>query len=76
MATTEELSARLERLRKARDTGARVIDVESDGTRRRVEYRTDAELCAAIADLEKRLAGSAGAAPPPNTIRIRTSRGM
>ena len=50
--TLEALQAQLDVLRDARATGIRTV--EYDG--RRVEYRSDSELAAAISDVERRAA--------------------
>ncbi len=70
MATTEELTARLEALRERRASGTRAVQSGDD----RVEYRTDEELAAAIADLERQLA----AASPQriHTVMFSTSKGL
>lgn len=54
MATREELEAQLDKLRNIRAQGTRKIEYANGS----VEYRSDAELAAAIADLERRIAGS------------------
>ncbi|MBS7544369.1 phage head-tail joining protein [Ancylobacter oerskovii] len=58
MADAVTLQQRLEKLREARASGVRRVRY-SDG--REHEYRSDAELASAIADIERQL--SAGAAP-------------
>jgi hypothetical protein len=70
VATVAELTARLEKLRATRASGTRSVQLGE----RRVEYRTDAELAAAIADLERQLAGETGARL--HTIRIHASKGL
>ena len=61
MTTTPELEAQLEGLRRARASGVRRVEYASgNGVSRLIEYRTDDELAAAIADLERRLAGLRG----------------
>jgi len=51
--TLEELTAQREALLKARFRGVRTV--EYDG--KRVTYASDAEMAAAIADVERRIAG-------------------
>jgi hypothetical protein len=71
MATTlAELQARLEALQKVRATGLR--SSQYDG--RSIEYRSDAEIAAAIGDLERQIA--AFARRPVRTIYINSSRGI
>lgn len=55
--TTLELWAALAALQKARVEGVRRARYSGNGVERETEFRTDAELAAAIADIEKRLAG-------------------
>ena len=52
MATVEELQDRLEKLREVRAFGVRSVEYHD----RKHEYRSDAELAAAIADLESQIA--------------------
>lgn len=54
MADAAELAARLEALRKARASGVRKVKHGE----REMEYRSDAELAAAIADLERQVAAA------------------
>lgn len=70
MATVAELQERLESLRAMRARGVRAV--QQDG--KRVEYSSDAELAAAIADLERQVAGGTGARV--HTIRINASKGL
>lgn len=68
-------SASLEEMRdalvRARASGTRSVTY-SDG--RRVEYKTDAEMSAAIADLDARLRLASGASA--STIRFSSSKGF
>ena len=69
------MQAQLETLRSARATGTRSVEFTAgNGVSRRVEYRSDSELAAAIADLERRIAGLTG--PRITTVRINTSKGF
>lgn len=52
-----DLLAALAVLQKARVEGVRRARYSGNGVERETEFRTDAELAAAIADIEKRLAG-------------------
>jgi hypothetical protein len=74
MATLAELQARLDCLREARASGAREIETQTGPVRRRVAYRTDDELEAAIADLERQIAAASG--PPVRTIYVNASKGI
>lgn len=70
-----ELSDRLEALRKARASGVRRVEFESgNGSRRLVEYRTDSELAAAIADLERQIAQLQ--ARKVSVVQIHSSKGV
>ncbi|MEI9403378.1 phage head-tail joining protein [Mesorhizobium argentiipisi] len=59
MATLAELQSQLDTLRRARATGLRSAQHGDSKT----EYRSDAELAAAIADLERQIAGVNGRGP-------------
>lgn len=70
MTDTTDLQAQLTALREARASGVRRAVIEVDGVRREVEYKTDSEMRAAIADLEHRLA------TPRRIIPIAPSKGL
>ncbi|WAC27512.1 phage head-tail joining protein [Ancylobacter sp. SL191] len=70
MAGVDVLQERLEKLRAARATGIRRLRY-SDGKEH--EYRTDAELAAAIADLERQIAGANASA---KVVYFSTSKGL
>lgn len=70
MTDAATLQERLEALRAIRAEGTRRARL-SDG--REVEYRTDSELAAAIADLERQLGGNARA---PKLVYFNTSKGL
>lgn len=72
--TLEELIARRDALLKARASGVRATEYSAGGASRRIEYRTDRELLAALSDLERRIA--AVGRPAPTTIRFATSKGL
>lgn len=74
METLAELQAQLSKLRNARATGAARVEFVSGETRRVVEYKSDADLAAAIADVERRLA--ALSRQPVTTIRFSYSKGV
>jgi hypothetical protein len=67
---SEDLIQQREELRGARATGVRAITF-ADG--RKVEYRSDQEMAAAIADLDRRIA--MGGRTSPTTIVFATSKG-
>lgn len=67
MATLED---QLQTLREARASGLRKVKYGE----REMEYRTDEELAAAIADLERRIAQQNGAAV--HAIRIYSNKGF
>lgn len=70
MADSVTLAKRLEDLRKLRAEGVRRLQY-SDG--REVEYRTDSEIAAAIADIERQIAG---ANAPAKVVYFSTSKGL
>jgi len=71
MATLQELQDRLETLRRVRGTGTRSVTF-TDG--RQVVYRSDEELAAQIADLERQIA--AASAQPVRQILISSTKGF
>lgn len=75
MATVIELNAQLEALRAARATGLRSVEFASgSGSSRKVTYRDDHELAAAISAIEALLAGQTTG--KTHTILISTSKGF
>ncbi|WP_238367623.1 phage head-tail joining protein [Mesobacterium pallidum] len=67
---SEELQTLRDALVKARARGIRKTEIEGMS----VEYRSDAEMAAAIADLDRRLAASQAARPA--TIAFSASKGI
>ncbi|OHV26601.1 hypothetical protein EOS93_15630 [Rhizobium sp. RMa-01] len=70
MATLSDLTVWLEALRKARASGVRSVqhgDV-------RTEYRSDAELAAAIADIERQMSALQGRSG--GVVYISSSKGL
>jgi hypothetical protein len=67
----EEMTAQRDALLAARYRGVRTV--EYDG--RRITYATDAEMAAALADLEKRIA-TAGSGTPRRRILTSASKGL
>ncbi|EAQ35755.1 hypothetical protein NB311A_05043 [Nitrobacter sp. Nb-311A] len=54
--SVDVLQAQLETLRKARASGVRRVEVRSADSTQIAEYKSDAEMAAAISDLERRIA--------------------
>jgi hypothetical protein len=74
MAQLDDLKQELDALERARFLGARRVRHASGGSEREVEYRSDADMRAAINDLQSkidRLEGGTRAA----TIVVRSSKG-
>ena len=71
MTTLADLEAQLATLREVRFTGAKSVQY-ADG--RGTEFRSDAELASAIADIERRIAAAKGARV--TTVRLHTSKGI
>jgi hypothetical protein len=70
MATVAELQAQLDRLRSIRRTGALRVQIGDE----RVEFRSDAELAAAITDLEAEINGAG--APPITLVYVSSTKGL
>ena len=64
------LSAQLANLRELRANGASKVEANDHS----VTFRSDTELAAAIADLERRIAGAGR--PRVRTVLIHTSKGL
>ncbi len=69
MADIADLEAMREALLKARFAGVRTVEYEG----RRVTYATDAEMAAALADLDRRI--GAASTPRVTQVRISSSKG-
>lgn len=69
MTDLAQLEAWRDALLQARYAGVRTVEYEG----RRVTYATDAEMAAALADLERRIA--AASAPRVSQVRISSSKG-
>ena len=74
MGNPAELQAQWEALQEARASGARRIVTQTGGVRKEIEYKTDAEMAAALAALERQMA--AFSARPFHTVRIAASKGF
>ncbi len=70
MATPAELQAWRDALEDARFSGTKVAEVGDY----RVEYKTDAEMRRALADLDRRIA--AATATPVKEVRIYSTKGL
>ena len=71
MVPLDELQARLDELRRVRAEGRQEIRSAKGRT---VVYRTDAQLAAAIADLERQIA--ALTTPPVTTVLVAATKGL
>jgi hypothetical protein len=69
--TIEQMTARREALLEARWRGVRTVEIDG----RRITYATDAEMAAAIADLERRIA-DASAGARRRIVRTAASKGL
>ena len=69
--TLDEMTARREALLAARYRGVRTVEIEG----RRITYATDAEMAAALADLERRIA-QAEAGARRRVVLATASRGL
>jgi D-serine deaminase-like pyridoxal phosphate-dependent protein len=75
MADLASLSAELDRLTEIRRKGVKSYEISSGaGGSRRLEYRSDAELAEAIADIERRIAALSGGSV--RMVRFSTSKGI
>jgi hypothetical protein len=70
MPTISELQTRLDKLRSARASGVRSL--EHGDTKS--EFKADAEMASAIADIERQIAVASGS--PVRTIYITGSKGV
>jgi len=75
MTDLAALQSQLENLRNARAGGISRLSFASPISRREVEYRSDAELAAAIGDLERRIAAQSVSAAP-KLVYFNTSKGL
>jgi poly-gamma-glutamate capsule biosynthesis protein CapA/YwtB (metallophosphatase superfamily) len=62
-------------LMRARASGHRAVVYAHNGVEYRTDYKTDSDMAAALADLDRRIAALSGASPV-NTIRLTTSKGL
>ena len=70
MATVAEMQTQLDVLRKARASGVR----KTEYGEKSVEYKSDAEMAAAIADIERRITGASGR--PIRTVYFNSTKGV
>jgi len=73
-ATVEQLQAQLDSLRAVRAGGEKRVRYRGPNSEQEVEYKTDAELAAAIFDLERQINAAAGG--KANTVRLFSSKGI
>ena len=66
-----DTDAMLKALYKARASGALEVEYQDAGQTRRVKYRSDRDLAAAIAAIEANVAGG----PSINIVNIRSEKG-
>jgi hypothetical protein len=69
--TLDEMTARHEALLAARFRGVRTVEIEG----RRITYATDAEMVAALGDLERRIAETKAGARR-RIVRTRAAKGL
>lgn len=69
-----ELQDLLDQTRRARAGGEKRVYVRGPESEQEVEYKTDAEMAAAIYDLERQIALLQGS--KANTVRIHSSKGL
>jgi hypothetical protein len=69
MATLQE---QLVELQEARASGARVVRFRDGNVEKYVEFKSDAEMVAAIADLERRI----NATPRSRVMYVRATKGI
>lgn len=73
--TLTDLEVQLTQLRRVRAQGTRVVEFSAgNGVSRRVEFRSDAELAAAIRDLKRRIASLTNR--HISQVRIQSSKGV
>ena len=70
MATVAEMQTQLDVLRKARASGVR----KTEYGEKSVEYKSDEEMAAAIADIERRITGASGR--PIRTVYFNSTKGL
>lgn len=68
------LQAQRTALLSARFNGARRVKFRSGESEREIEYRSDTELAAALAEVERRIAAANGRRS--SVVRIHTSKGF
>jgi hypothetical protein len=76
MASLTVLQARLDKLRSIRAKGVREFEIMSgNGSMRRISYSSDADIAAAIQDLERQIA-SMSSGGRVNSVVFRTTKGL
>lgn len=74
MTTLAELHTFRDKLIAARLSGVARVSIKSPVSQREIEYRSDAELAAALSDIERRIAALNGESAV-QVVNIRNSRG-
>lgn len=72
MATLDELLSRRDALRRLRADGVASLKTGDS----QVDYRSDAELAAALADLDRQIAAARPGGSPVAVVRFNTSKGL
>lgn len=77
MMTVEELIARRDTLRRARYTGTMTVEFTSGtaGISRKVTYKSDSEMAAALASIEAEIS-KLTRGPRPRTFHPQTTKGL
>lgn len=74
MATVQDLQAQLDALRAVRAGGEKRVRIRGPNGEQEVEFKSDAEMAAAIFDLERQINLAQGA--KATTVRIFSSKGI
>ncbi len=69
-----DMQSMWEALQQARLSGALRIATQAAGVRKEIQYKSDAEMAAAIGALERQMAALSGA--PVHTVRVAASKGF
>jgi hypothetical protein len=74
MVDLPTLVAQRDRLAGIRAKGVKSYEIAVEGSTRRMEYRSDAEIAAAIAELDRQIA-AASSGQPVRSVHITYSKG-
>lgn len=72
--TLQEMQSMWEALQQARLSGALRIVTQTGGVRKEIQYKSDAEMAAAIGALERQMAALSGS--PVHTVKIAATKGF